>query len=62
MSDKSSCLKMPFLQQIKRQKGTSSIFTSVALLQFVLLCFFHFEEMSLKIIGRGRCDEDILTD
>lgn len=64
MSDMSSCLKMPFLQKIKRKKATYSSFTSMALLQFVLLrvFFFSFEEMSLKINGRGRCNEDSLTE
>lgn len=37
----------------KKKKAGSSISTSVI--------FFYLEGLSLKIIGRGRCDEDILT-
>lgn len=45
----------------KKKKATSSIFTSMALLHLFYFILFYFEEMSLKIIGRGRCDEDILN-
>lgn len=44
----------------KKEKAGSSISTSVALLHFFFF-FFYSEELSLKIIGRGRCDEVVLT-
>lgn len=41
----------------KKKKASSSISASLG-----SVTLFYFEELSLKIIGRGRCDEDILTD
>lgn len=60
MSDTSSCLKMPFLQKIKRKRQLLA-FLLPWLCYAYLFIYFYFEEMTLKITGRGRCDEDILN-
>ena len=57
------CHKLMFKNAIpmkdKKKKATFSVFPSMALLLFFF--FLTFQEPSLKIIGRGRCDEDIFT-
>lgn len=44
------------MREKKKKAGFLAFSTCVALLHF-----FYLEGLSLKIIGRGRCDEDILT-
>lgn len=52
----------------KEKRAAFSVFTSIGAnipwgpgTETVIIIFFYFEELSLKIIGRGWCDEDILT-